>query len=225
MKEYFEELDRNISSALSPVVKYLFYACIAVFLVTMFAPRTVFTWLAARPATTLLGGQVWQLLTYAFVHANFPHLFFNLLSIYFFGVRLEQRWGSETFFRFVVAVAAGAVATHLAVALIVGQPDISIVGISGVVYGVLFAYAYYYPDDTIFLYFMLPMKVKYFVAILGLFTLMASAGSGGGGVAHLTHLGGLMTGFLFVRAPATFAWIPVPPVFRRGATWGREYWR
>ncbi len=229
MRRYLSELDGLLGVVFSPVVKWVLYLCFGVFLLQVFTPPDWIPLLfGASVGTTLQRLWLWQLFTYAFVHGSFGHVFFNLFAFWMFGRRLEQRWGTTTFVRFCLVVAAGAVATHLGVMAAVGQPQAVIIGLSGVVYGVLFAYAWYYPDEVVLFNFLIPMKVKYFVGILGVLTLTSSFQSSGSSVAHLTHLGGLLFGFLFVRFPGAFDWIPVErwPWRRRGprrASGGR--WR
>lgn len=212
---YFSEIDGHLSNMFSPVVKWLTYICVGVFLIQVLgAFDYVIIYLGAHANTAIYHGFVWQFITYAFVHGNFAHVFFNLFSLYMFGTRLERRWGSATFLRFVLVVCIGAVATHMVVTMLLGRPYEIIIGISGVVYGILLAYAFYYPDDIIYFQFLLPIKVKYFVAILGLMTLLASFQTGSH-IAHLTHLGGLVFGYLFIKFPAIFDRIPLPSFRRR----------
>jgi membrane associated rhomboid family serine protease len=234
------ELDQNLSHALTPVVRWIIYICVGVFLLLLISSSIVpsaalfmYQWLGASVQDTILKGRIWQLVTYAFVHAGFGHLFFNLLGLYFFGQRLEHRWGSPQFARFCVIVGAGAVLTHLVVVglgmlMAGGSPAPVIVGISGVVYGVMIACALYYPDDIVYFQFFIPIKLKYLVAIMAVLTFI-SAGGSQGNIAHLTHLGGLLFGFLYVKVPVLFDWIPtmkrIP--FRRKPQYvdPRERWR
>lgn len=219
MKKFLRDLDANLSNALSPVVRWIIYLCTGVFLLMILAgavapgaPSFFYNFLGASVSDTIARFHLWQLITYAFVHVGFGHLFFNLLGLYFFGQRLEYRWGSPQFARFCVIVGAGAVLTHLCVVsllhLLTGAPmgDV-IVGISGVVYGVMIACALYYPDDIVYFQFFIPIKLKYLVAIMAVLTFI-SAGGGQSGIAHLTHLGGLLFGYLYVKTPKIFDWVP-----------------
>ncbi len=243
MRNFFRELDSNLSSALSPVVKWIIYICVGIYLVLLLlapffsaGPGLMVQWLGASVTDSILKGRIWQLITYAFMHGGFGHLFFNLLALYFFGQRLEYRWGSGPFARFCIIVGAGAVLTHLAVVglryAVVGSPmnDI-IIGLSGVIYGIMIACAMYYPDDIVYFQFFIPIKLKYLVLIMGILTLLSAGGGlngAGTGVAHLTHLGGLLFGFLYVKFPAGFEWLPVPRnPFRKKPKFidPRERWR
>jgi len=214
------ELNEQMNSWFTPLIKWLVYICFAVFLVMFLSPGSVqaaiYRYFGASPGTTILRGMVWQLFTYAFIHASFTHIFFNLLALFFFGGRLEQRWGSATFTRFILVAAAGSVLVHLLVVFlrvyVFGGHDVflfdQIVGISGVVYACLIACAMYYPDDIVYFQFLIPIKLKYLVAILGLLTLLSTP-RGGDSVAHLTHLGGFLFGYLYVKFPQAFDWIPL----------------
>lgn len=219
MKNFLRELDYNLSQALSPVVRWIMYLSVGIFIVFLLmgaivpgATGFLYNFLGASVSDTILKGRVWQLVTYAFVHVGFGHLFFNMLGLYFFGQRLEFRWGSPQFARFCLIVGAGAVLTHLLVvgflSLVSGASTAPvIVGISGVVYGVMIACALYYPDDIVYFQFFIPIKLKYLVAIMAVLTFI-SAGGNRGNIAHLTHLGGLLFGFLYVKVPVLFDWIP-----------------
>lgn len=241
MKNFFRELNTTLSGALSPVVKWLLYICTGMFLVTIIGatflpafPNLLFKFFGASLQDSIFKGRVWQLVTYCFVHGSFMHLLFNMLPLYFFGQRLEYRWGSPAFARFCFILAAGAVLTHLVVTGVqyaVTGGSISapyIVGFSGVVYGLMIACALYYPDDIVYFQFLIPIKLKYMVAVMALFTFLSSFQSANSGVAHMTHLGGLLFGYLFVKFPALFDWIPVfKPRRKRGPEYvdPRERWR
>ncbi|MCX7018898.1 MAG: rhomboid family intramembrane serine protease [bacterium] len=205
---YLRELDGNLSRWLTPVVKWLVYLCVGVALVMIFIPYEIIGLFGARADTAIFHLWIWQFLTYALVHGGFSHLLFNLLALWMFGTRLEMTWGSDRFLRFVIVVSAGAVATHMIVTLFTGQINVPIIGISGVVYGILLVYAMYYPDEMVFFYFLIPIKVKYFVVILGALAFLSSLGPQTG-VAHMTHLGGLLFGYLFYKFPNIFDRLPV----------------
>lgn len=219
----------SVGQFFTPVVKWLVYICCGVFLIELFAPRLITAFLGASVQGTIYRLMLWQLVTYAFVHGGFGHLFFNLLALFFFGKRLEERWGSGTFIRFVLVVIIGSVLTHLLVTLIgtvSGREVMSysiIIGISGLVYGIMLVYAMYYPNDPVYLYGILPIKVKHLVAIMGFLAFLASS-QGSDGVAHLTHLGGLLFGYLFYRFPRFFDRLPLPSFRRRAPQRMRNRW-
>jgi membrane associated rhomboid family serine protease len=226
---FFRELDQNLDNWFTPIVKWVIYLCVGVFLLELFIPQPIIYLLGAHADTAIFRGWVWQFFTYAFVHGGVWHMAFNLFALWMFGTRLEQRWGSDSFLRFVFVTAVGAVAVHMVVTVLATlsthQPytRIPIIGFSGVVFGVLLVYALNWPDDIVYLNFILPMKVKYWVAILGLMTLL-SASNLDTPVANLTHLGGLLFGYLFVKFPRVFDRIPIPRFISRTYR-SRERWR
>ncbi|MBI3110064.1 MAG: rhomboid family intramembrane serine protease [Ignavibacteriales bacterium] len=147
----------------------------------------------------------WQLITYQFMHADFWHLFFNMFfGLWMFGMEVEHTWGTKKFLTFylICGVAAGVAQLLLAPLLeptsVVDQfgNGIPTVGASGAVYGVMVAFAMTFPDRYIFLYFLLPIKAKYFVA--GLILLGVFAVGGQGTIANLAHLGGALAGYVFL---------------------------
>lgn len=217
----FNRFDEKMSRYFTPVVKWLVYICVIMFIIEIFlGPPAIASVFGASAGLAIYHGWVWQFVTYMFVHASPGHLLFNLFALWMFGTRLEQRWGSQRFLRFVIVVGAGAVTTHMAVTLIrsifLYTP---IVGISGVIYGILLVYAYYWPDDTILLYGIIPMKAKTWVLIVGAITFFSSFDFSSQ-IAHLTHLGGLLFGYLFVRYPNIFDRIPIPwPRSRKPGHW------
>src|SRR6185295_14358081 len=120
-----------------------------------------------------------------------------------FGVELERMWGSRYFTKFylVSGVGAAVVQTLLSFVPLAALQQvyyIQTVGASGAVYGVLLAYAMYFPHRPIYMYFVFPIPAKYFVMIIGAISLLSSM-SAGGGIAHTTHLGGLVAGYLYLK--------------------------
>ena len=139
----------------------------------------------------------WQLLTYMFIHGGFWHLFFNMLALWMFGMELENTWGSKKFLLFYLVCGVGAGVANLFVAPMLGQAAPT-VGASGAVFGVLIAFGMLFPDRPIYLYFLLPVKAKYFIAVyIGLELFYGVTGTTDG-VAHFAHLGGAAVGFIFL---------------------------
>lgn len=159
--------------------------------------------LALVPAEVVQTYAVWQVVTYMFLHAGISHLLWNMLALWLFGIELERTWGTARFLRFYLGCGVFAGLTVIIAAYIFGGIGIATVGSSGAVYGVLVAYALVFPDQTVLFGFLIPMKSKYFVMIIGgvvfLQSYMALAGGPGSGVAVMAHLGGLVAGFLWLR--------------------------
>jgi membrane associated rhomboid family serine protease len=201
---------------ITPWVKRLLIANAAVFLavlvlnlVTGSGMGTSLAWryLGLDRSTVLF--QPWTLLTYAFVHASIGHIFFNLLVLFFFGPPLEERWGSKAFLRFyLVAAAGGAVVALL-------SPD-RVVGASAAVNGVMLAYAMIWPDNTVYVWGVFPVKVKWLVLGLAVFSFVMALDGGGGPVSHLAHLGGFASAFLYMKSRwAPTGWGDVLPARRK----------
>jgi membrane associated rhomboid family serine protease len=139
-----------------------------------------------------------------FLHGGVFHILFNMLALWMFGTELERMWGSRYFIKFYLVAGGGAACTTMALAFapvpFADQLYYSLtIGASGAVYGVLLAYALYFPHRPIYLYFVFPIPAKYFVLIIGAVSLLASLGGPGGGVAHTAHLGGLVTAYLYLK--------------------------
>lgn len=148
------------------------------------------------------GFQVWQLLSYAFLHGGMLHLFFNMFGLWMFGTALEQLWGTRRFLQyyFVCVVGAGLVQLLVVSASQESGGIYPTVGASGGVLGILLAFAMIYPNRMIMLLFPpIPMKAKYFVLIFGAFSLWAGMTGTQAGVAHFAHLGGMLFGFLMIQ--------------------------
>jgi membrane associated rhomboid family serine protease len=139
----------------------------------------------------------WQLLTYLFLHGGLWHLFFNMLALWMFGMELEHLWGSRKFLVFYLLCGLAGGITNLVVSPFLGQAAPTI-GASGAVFGVLLAFGMLFPDRPIYLYFLLPVRAKYFIAAyIGLELFFGVTGTTDG-VAHFAHLGGAAAAALFV---------------------------
>lgn len=143
------------------------------------------------------GFYVWQLVTYMFLHGGFLHILFNMLALWFFGVELESVWGTRRFLTYYFLCGIGGGLTNLFVTPLFTVPGPTI-GASGAIYGVLLAFAMLFPDAPVFLYFLFPIKAKYFVAIFIAIELFYGVTGTEGGVAHFAHLGGAFVGFIYL---------------------------
>ncbi len=159
--------------------------------------------LALVPAEVVQTFALWQVVTYMFLHAGISHLLWNMLALWLFGIELERTWGTARFVRFYLGCGIFAGLTVIVAAYIFGGTGVATVGSSGAVYGILVAYALVFPDQTVLFGFLIPIKAKYFVMIIGgivfLQSYMSLAGGPGSGVAVMAHLGGLVAGFLWLR--------------------------
>jgi membrane associated rhomboid family serine protease len=187
---------------LTPAIKAIIIANIVTFVVTFFLPNLIVLF-GLRPADLFEKGAVWQLVSYMFIHGGPTHILFNMLTLYLMGVELERMWGSKYFTKFYFACGIGAGLTQVILGVLPLPMAAqfyypSTIGASGAIFGVLLAYAMYFPTRPILMFFIFPVPAKYFVMILGALALLFAMG-GGGGVAHTAHLGGLLTGYLFLK--------------------------
>ena len=164
-----------------------------------------------------------QIVTHLFMHGSFGHIFTNMLALWMFGQTLENHFGSKRFLIFYMVSGLGAALLHLGVLYFEMQPvweaflslppaqqaefvqapnfkiNIPTVGASGAVFGCLAAFGYLFPNTPIYVYFLLPIKAKWFVIIYaGLELMMGIRNSAGDNVAHFAHLGGALAGFILV---------------------------
>ena len=121
-----------------------------------------------------------------------------------FGAELERIWGTRYFLKFYFVTGIGAAVLTVLFSLTPfafaqALQDTVIIGASGAIYGLLLAYALYFPDRPIYMYFVFPIPAKYFVAIMGALAFYSSI-SESSGIANATHLGGLLVAYLFLKS-------------------------
>ncbi len=184
---------------ITPAVKWIIWANVAMFVVSLAFPRFVLAYLALSPEK-VLHGWAWQPITYMFLHADPLHILFNMLGVWMFGVELERLWGTKFFLRYYAVCGIGAAVTTLVVGLLPfafanAVYESVTVGASGALYGLLLAFAKYYPNRPILMMLLFPVPAKYFVIIIGALSFL----TGGRGVAHAAHLGGLLFGFFYLQ--------------------------
>jgi membrane associated rhomboid family serine protease len=192
---------------ISPAVKWLIIANIVMFVLGWFS-GAIQDWLAMQPAAVVGGGQLWRLATYMFLHSRtgVGHILFNMLSLWMFGVELERMWGTRYFLKFyffcgVCAALTTVVLSFVPLGMFESLYRSLTIGASGAIFGVLLAYALYFPHRPILVMFVFPVPARYFVMIMGGISLLSAMSATTGGVAHTTHLGGLAAGYLFLKRP------------------------
>jgi membrane associated rhomboid family serine protease len=188
------------SFGMTPWVRRLLVANLLVYLlqVTVFVDPRFLANFGFAPLTAL--DRPWTFLTYQFLHAGLLHVAFNLLALFVFGPAVEQRLGGGTFLTYYLGCGMGGALLSFLLMLVV--PVHIVVGASGAVYGVMLAYAWYWPDDGVFVFpFPEPIPVKWLVTFAVAVSLVGALWAKSDGVAHLAHLGGFGTGaaFLFLR--------------------------
>jgi membrane associated rhomboid family serine protease len=188
---------------MTPAVRWILYANIGVYLASLILPE-ILVWFGLTSKLVLERHWIWQPVTYMFVHARTPtHILFNMLILWMFGVELERMWRTKFFVKFYAVTGIGAGLMSIAASLLPFEATratygIPIVGASGALYGLLLAFALYYPNRPILMFFFFPVPAKYFVAILGAIAFITSA-EGSGGVAATTHLGGLVVAYIYLQ--------------------------
>lgn len=191
-----------------PVTQALMLACTAVFCLQFIVP--VIDLLFALWPVGSGAFWPWQVVTYAFLHGGMLHLFFNMLGLWMFGSELERLWGQRRYMFFLLAGVLAAAAVQLVFTMLVGARTPT-VGASGALFALLLAYGMLFPNRVIMpLFPPIPMKARTFVFVFGAIEL-AMGLTGGGGVAHFAHLGGMVGGFLMIRY-----WRGQPPFGSRG---------
>jgi len=191
-----------------PVIKYLLISNIAIFILQYFIFPSIKVGGASLGAYFMhyfalnpIGVKEfpfypWQLFTYLFMHGNFWHLFMNMFALWMFGMELENIWGSKKFFAYYIMCGVGAGLSNLLIAPLFTGMMLPTIGASGSVYGILVAFGMLFPDREIFLYFLFPIKAKYFVLIyMGIELLSVGSNTG---VAHVAHLGGGFVGLVYI---------------------------
>lgn len=186
-----------------PVTTALIVANVAVFLLQSVMPDVAVQlalWpIAASSSGAGIGFAPWQLLTYAFLHGGLVHLAFNMFALYMFGSPIEQVFGARRYLIYYFVCVISAALSQLLVAALMGgiYPT---VGASGGVFGLLLAYAMYFPNNRVMLLFPpIPMPARVFVILYAAIELYLGVTGTQAGVAHFAHLGGMIGGFIMLR--------------------------
>lgn len=192
--------------SLPPVTRALLIANVGVFLLQLVIGPLLILWFALWPlGSSQFPGtgsfQVWQLVSYGFLHGSLTHLLFNMFALYMFGAEIENLLGRQRFLWYYLACIVGAAVTQLVVYGFLGRPPTPTVGASGGVFGLLLAFGLAYPDRKILLLIPpIPMPALLFVTLYGLLELYLGVTGSNQGVAHFAHLGGMVAGYLLLRS-------------------------
>ncbi len=203
---------------ITPAVKWLLIVNVGVFvfqLPFLGGPR-LFWIFGLVPQFVWNQFQIWQLFTYQFLHFGLFHLLFNMLALWMFGCDLERRWSTGLFVKYYwVSVVGGGIC----VLLLEPNQAVPTIGASAGIYGVLLAYGRLYPNSIIYFYLLFPIRMKYFVLIIGSIAFFSSISPGNTGISHLGHLGGMLFGYVYLR------WGGSPSIRRAWGVLRREYYR
>ena len=200
---------------MAPVTQLLLIANIAVFVLQLNAEGVMLGHFALWPLHAPAGSmaeqppfQVWQLVTYSFLHGGLTHLVFNMLALYMFGSDIERVFGARRFAAYYVVCVVVAAVTQLGIAALNSWPPYPTVGASGGVFGLLLAFGLFFPRRMVMLIFPpIPMPAWLFVTLYGALELFLGVTGTAQGVAHFAHLGGMLGGWLtirYFRARSTF---------------------
>ena len=181
---------------LPPVTQALLLANVAIFFLDQLLGHKLVLLFGLWPIGA--GFWPWQIVSYSFLHFDFNHLFFNMLGLWMFGGELEHVWGQKRFIQFYAASVVAAALSQLLVNYLLGATAPTI-GASGGLFGLLLAFAMIFPNRIILLFFIIPMKAKWLVALYGLIELYQGVYVMNSGVAHFAHLGGMLGGLLTIR--------------------------
>ena len=184
---------------MTPWVKRLIIANVGVFFLQYVGDRTISAFLSQLE---LVPGAVlshpWTLVTYMFLHGGLTHIGFNMLGLYFFGPRVEERLGSQRFITLYLVSGITGGLLHTAVSLWVGR-YVPVIGASGAVFGVMLAFARFWPDVQLLLFFFLPVEARVAVVIMTVMSLWSGITGSRSGVADFAHLGGFVGGYLYLK--------------------------
>ena len=170
---------------------------VVLFLLRYFVPQ-ILLYLALTPVLVVQSHAWWQVVTYMFLHGGTWHLLINMLGLYMFGVPLERRLGSSEFLLFYFVTGIGAGLCTLVVYWFTGSALTHVVGASGAILAVLLAFAAYFPDTRILFMLIIPMRAPVAVLVFAAATLFFLFTGINRGVANLTHLAGLVFGYLYL---------------------------
>ena len=197
-------------SLLPPVVRSLLVVNVGMFLLEIAGGGQVIyalaLWPLESPGSTLLMQsappfQIWQLVSYSFLHGSVMHLLLNMYALWLFGSRMENVWGSRsfTFYYFFCVIGAGLVQLYIATEGAREGGIYPTVGASGGVFGLLLGFGLTFPNERLLLIFPpVALPAKWFVLIYGAIELWAGVTGTQAGVAHFAHLGGMLFGFLLL---------------------------
>jgi membrane associated rhomboid family serine protease len=189
--------------SLPPAVKALLSATVGLFLLQWIlsatqGPSLVGTF-GLTPARVTGDLWIWQTVTYLFLHGGVFHLLFNCYMLWALGKVIEMQWGTRSFLFYYFLCGVGA-----AVANVVFEPRamIPVIGASGAIYGLMVAFALMYPEAVFLVMFIVPLRAKHAVIFFALVELMFSMNANQSTIANFAHLGGMATGFIYLKSRA-----------------------
>ncbi len=187
------------SSSMPASVRALLMINVGIYLVDFLTHGTLLTpWLELNQRAVLSDHQVWRVFTYMFVHStfSFTHTLFNMLMLWMFGVPVAREMGEAGFLRLYLLSGLFAGACSLVFYGFTGNP-VSIVGASGAIFALMVAFARFFPDQQMLMFFIFPVPVRYAVIIIGAIELLLIGAADN--IAHIAHLGGAAFGWAYLQ--------------------------
>jgi membrane associated rhomboid family serine protease len=187
---------------ITPAVKILIITNVVLFGINLIVGPPMTMRLGLLPQAVFEQFALWQPLTYMFLHGTggLGHILFNMLALWMIGTDLERTWGTRFFVKYYFVTGIGAAATSLLLSIFSDTfYYTTTVGASGAIYGLLLAFAMYFPHRMLVL-FIFPVPSRIAVTILGAIAFFSSVSGAGGDVAHSAHLGGLLVGYLYLKS-------------------------
>jgi membrane associated rhomboid family serine protease len=208
----------NWRGMVTPAIKAIVLICTIVFvgqtLLQLFRPPADTGYLnhvlGLAPYFVTHRGWIWQPFTYIFMHGGIWHLLLNMLFLWMFGVDLERAWGTRRFWNYFLVTGIGAGVVNIIVKTIldphgIGDSTVPTIGASGAIYGILLAAAVMFPERQVWLIpFPVQIPMKIYVIAAGAIEFFFTLGAGGDNVSHVTHLGGMLVGYLYLRRGSFF---------------------
>ena len=193
MKETF--INKKFKYTYSNATFYLIGINVLVYIITQMIWKNGVFYLSMIPSF-VFNGYIYQVFTYMFVHSSFSHLFFNMLSLFIFGQALEKRLGTREFLLYYLLVGTLSGVFSFLGFFFAGK-NIILLGASGAVYGILLLFAVFFPFAKVYIFGLIPIKAPLLIGLFFVIELFSQASGFNAGVAHLTHLAGLVIGYLY----------------------------
>ncbi|NIM00059.1 MAG: rhomboid family intramembrane serine protease [Acidobacteria bacterium] len=183
----------------TPMLRMIIIVNAAIFLPMQLTPVREFLlqYFALTPGQ-VLSGYIWQVATYMLLHAGLGHIFFNMLILWMFSGELERLWGSRAYLRYYVVCGVGGGVAIFIQGAIRGS-EVPTLGASGALYGMIMAYGLLFSERRVLFMMMFPMKAKTFAMIFFFFALYYNFASESDGISHIGHLGGALTGLIYLK--------------------------
>ncbi len=183
--------------SLPPAVRGLILANSVVFVAQLFSGGRLTALFGLTPARVLQDLWLWQIATYMFLHGGLFHFLLNMYVLWAFGREIERQWGAGAFLWYYLVCGWGAGVFNVLFSPNAMTPSI---GSSGAIYGVLVAFAVLFPQAVLYLYFLIPLRARQVVILFAAVEFLAGFSGAASGVANLAHLGGMLTGFLYLKS-------------------------